>query len=69
MTLGFHSQRFSENVKMMVQAKQPTITLKAADAVSLVHDIVALQSLIADLSQRLLDATGPVEVQLDGDKF
>lgn len=69
MTLGFHAQRFSENVKMMVQAKQPTITLKAADAVSLVHDIVTLQSHIADLSQRLLEATAPIEVQLDGDKF
>lgn len=69
MTLGFHAQRFSENVKMMVQAKQQNVTLKAADAVSLVHDIVTLQSHIADLSQRLLEATAPIEVQLDGDKF
>lgn len=65
--LGLHSRKFAEKVRLMNQTGGQQITLSAAEARNLLHDLFDLLSKIAELSDTKKSST--TSITISGDRF
>lgn len=64
-----HLKNFNDRVKAMSQTNSRDLTMSAQDARSLQADIFNLMTLVVELSGKLSQDDGVIQVSLDGGNF